>query len=116
MSPEMLFAGIGLLLFFSKVKIYKFLWLIALLSSTSFSVYLIHCEYHVWNQYLKGAFAFVADVSSLGVIPTIICISFLIYMLSSLVEMIRRCVFECVKNVLGRLFKSVMLGFIFEEH
>lgn len=97
-SVTILLAGVTLLLLFSNLKLSTGIQkIVALLSPLSFSVYLIHVNRFSWKYILKGKFAEFAEYSPVKFIFDVFAAAFFIYVICSLIDVVRFMLFKHVK-------------------
>lgn len=98
LSIFILIESITLLLLFKRIKINRTgIKIISLLSPLAFSVYLIHTHPCIFDNILKDAFIWVADISLFFMIPVVLGISTAIFILCCLIDTIRELLFRIVK-------------------
>ncbi len=97
-SPFMLIAAIALLVFFINLKIpAKLTKAITLISSLSFSVYLIHTHPLVFEHVLKGKFAFLASTNPI-IMTAIVFIGVIgIFVICAVIDYLRLCLFKALR-------------------
>ena len=93
-SPAMVFMSVSLLAFFRNLSIYRRCqpW-ISFFASTSFAVYLIHCEDHVL-ELLTGAFSAIGKWPCYYSLPAIIFIAILIFVGCSCMDYSRQLIWS----------------------
>ena len=98
-SPTILGAGFFLFMLFKRINISSRAGraIVGSVSSTSFSVYIIHSHPLIWEHLLKGRFAFVIDQPVPLLVLTTLCIALEIYALCSLIDVVRQAVFSALK-------------------
>lgn len=97
-SPTMVLASILLLKTFINFNIpEKLNKLILKISSLSFSVYLIHEHPLIRTTFIKNQFINIADKSSIKIIGYVLLISMFIYILCSVIDLIRDFIFTKIK-------------------
>lgn len=98
-SPTILLAGVFLLLFFSKCNFRSKAGCkaIAILSPAAFSVYIIHVHPLPWEYIMKGLTASFAKLDTFSMIFTFIGAVVSIYLLCSLIDLIRIYIFKLFK-------------------
>lgn len=97
-SPTILFAGIFLLIAFSKIKVAKIPQkLIAFFAPLSFSVYLIHVHKHVWKFIMKDRFVEYAEYGVFKLVLAVLGSALAIYLFCSLVDFVRDRLFKLLK-------------------
>lgn len=98
-SFSMLVCAVALLLLFSKLEV-KSIVAINVIKKTSplaFSVYIIHVNQFVWSNLLGARFVSIAEESSIALCIEVLAVSFGIYILCSLLDVIRVGVFRLFK-------------------
>ena len=98
-SPTILLSAVALLIAFSKIKIQKPIIQksILLLSSLSFSVYLIHDHPMLWQYWFKNHFVSYASLSSFLLPLAVIGTAAVIFAVCSLIDLIRHYLFKWCK-------------------
>lgn len=92
-----LLQSVFLLLIFSRLNIKRNNKFIQYLSTSSFSVYLIHTHPLVWQYIIRGRFKYFSDFSNLKLVISIIFVSICIYAICSGIDFIRYKIFEMLK-------------------
>lgn len=95
-SPLIVAASIFLFLFMVKIRSNSNS-VIALISKSSFAVYLIHTHPLIYNKLFDGAFSFIVEVNSLLHYPIILSSSAFIFLVCILLDTIRLCLFRMFK-------------------
>ena len=106
-------AALALLLLFSQINIKRAVLqkIIQLISSVSFSVYLIHCQPFIFSYVLVNKFSYLANESAILLIAKVILFSFLIFVVCSFVDLIRYNIFRMIKvDGLPRYFSSLVFS------
>lgn len=98
-SFTILGVAVGLLLLFSRMKINNkyFRRFIKRLAPATFGVYIIHEHSVVKKLFMTNAFSFISSYDWYGIILVVLFYAFLIYMLCSYIEMIRKFIFKKLK-------------------
>lgn len=97
-SPTILFGGIFLVLIFERLRIpFFFQKIIVFFAPAAFSVYLIHAHSFVWDYLLKDRFISYVSFPIPVEIALILLTAILIYILCSLIDMIRIFLFKQLK-------------------
>ncbi len=97
-SPAMLMLAIFLLCLFNKMKISKKLNpVIAFLSSSAFSVYLIHENKHIRRLLIKDNFEFLAEKNPFVTIALVIAFAIGIYLICTFADKLRMLIFKLFK-------------------
>lgn len=98
-SPTILLSAVALLIAFSKIQIQKPILQksILLLSSLSFSVYLIHDHPMLWQYWFKNHFVSYASLSSFLLPLAVIGTAAVIFAVCSLIDLIRHYLFKWCK-------------------
>jgi hypothetical protein len=96
-SPTILFAGLSLFVFFSRLNVSRITSFIKMASPLAFSVYLIHRQPQIWWQLFIDAFKWVAELP-IWLFPfAIIFISLAIYFVCSVIEYGRLRLFKLLR-------------------
>lgn len=97
-SPTIIFAGIFLLIAFSKIKICKISkTLISFFAPLSFSVYLIHVHKYIWTYVIKDRFIGFAEFGAVKMAIYVIVTALVIYIACSLIDFIRDRLFKLLR-------------------
>ena len=96
-SPTILFSGVALLLFFSKLNITRFTQFFYLAGQLAFSVYLIQNQTYIWQFLFNGAFKWVAELPIWFLPLTLLLIPLTIHIVCSLLDYIRLCLFRILR-------------------
>lgn len=98
-SFSILFASIGLVLLFIKMKLKNkyLLRFIKRLVPATFGVYIIHVQPFVWSLFMTDRFKFVISYNPVVMILLVLFFAFMLYMLCSYLEMIRIYLFKKLK-------------------
>ena len=96
-SPTVVVLSILLLAIFSKLQISIHQPAFRMLTLSSFSVYLIHDHPIVRRLVIKPLGFHLASLASLGVIPGTVAAGLLIYLICSLIDMLREVVFRALR-------------------
>ena len=113
-SPTILLAAVALLLCFAELRIGRaFGTFIDKASPLAFSVYLIHAHPLIWEHWLAGRFAFLADKPPLSLAAGVLGAAFGIYAVCSLADLLRACLFRIfrIKAFSQRLEAAVLTRF-----
>lgn len=112
-SPLVLLGSIALLLFFSRLRCGNIAKkIIALFAPAAFGVYIIHVHPLIWESLMKNRFVPYADLSPLALAGAVLLTAFGIYLVCSLIDLLRVWLFRLLKirqhcMALGeRLFKD----------
>ncbi len=109
-SPTIVFSGIFLVAFFSKVHLNKIATkIVSVMSPLTFGVYLIHTQYFAWN-YLNGKFVNFSNMNPILLFVSVILPAFAIYLLCSFVDYIRQGLFKIfkIKRVSEKLERNLL--------
>ena len=94
-SPLVVIIAISLVLLFAKININtSFNKMILFVSSSVFSVYLIHDHDFVRELFIKDKFSFISDLNSLEMVGSIIAIVLFIFIVGVLIDKIRILIFN----------------------
>lgn len=94
LSPTLLLASVCILLLFANMKVSDVsAKIVSFFSSSTFSVYLIHCHPVIWNQFIVGKFTPIASKPLLVYLGCIFGIAIAIYLGATLVDKIRMILF-----------------------
>ena len=94
-SPTVLLAAVALVLCFAALNIGpRFGRFIESVSPLAFSVYLIHAHPLIWEHWLAGRFAFLADKPPILLASGVLCGAFAIYLVCSLADVLRAGLFR----------------------
>ena len=104
-SPLILFVALAFLMLFKNFKTNCNAKVIKLLSVISFDVYIIHCHVLIYDIFLKDAFAFITKYNVFLQPLIAICIGIIIYMVCSIIGLIRMLIFEKFK--INRLMQII---------
>ena len=98
-SPTIVLCGAALVTLFSKLKIRgrALTAAVRFLAPLSFSVYIIHTHPLIWECVLKGAFKKYSAYGPLQVIPAVLMTALAIFLLCSLVDLVRRKLFDLLR-------------------
>lgn len=98
-SFTILFASIGLVLLFIKMKFKNkyLLRFIRRLAPATFGVYIIHVQPFVYNLFISNKFRFIISYNSVIMIMLVLFFAFILYMLCSYLEMFRIYLFKKLK-------------------
>ena len=98
-SPTILLCGVSLVTLFSQLRIRSGLVsaLVCFLAPLSFSVYIIHTHPLIWDQVLKGAFKPYSAYGPLQVVPAVLTAALAIFLLCSLVDLVRLKLFDLLR-------------------
>lgn len=97
-SPQIIIAGICLLLLFSRIKMYSWInKIIKIVAPLTFGVYIIHTHPLIWDNLFKNAFATYINSSPLLIIVQILGSALAIFFLCILIEFIRYNLFKLIK-------------------
>ena len=113
-SPTVLLAAVALVLCFAALNIGpRFGRFIESVSPLAFSVYLIHAHPLIWEHWLAGRFAFLADKPPLSLAAGVLGAAFGIYAVCSLADLLRACLFRIfrIKAFSQRLEAAVLTRF-----
>ena len=113
-SPTILLATAALVLCFTGLRIGPgFGSFIEKASPLAFSVYLIHAHPLIWEHWLAGRFAFLADKPPLSLAAGVLGAAFGIYAVCSLADLLRACLFRIfrIKAFSQRLEAAVLTRF-----
>lgn len=110
-SPTILLAGLALVLCFAKLKFPFGKKLIALLAPHAFAVYIIHTQKLVWKHIFENRFASFTELSGWNMLAAIAVAVVAIYLLCTLVDILRSALFKLlhIKPVLLWLDKKLDL-------
>lgn len=112
-SPTIFLSSLFLLNAFAGVKINsRFRKGILFFSSCSFGVYLIHCQPVIFDHLLHGAFSEIVEQNTIVIIVTILVATVGIYLICSIIEYLRQCIFkwlkiDCLVNTISQLITKV---------
>ena len=93
-SPTILLAAVALVLCFAKLRIARLWAFIDKASPLAFSVYLIHAHPLIWEHWLAGRFAFLADKPPILLASGVLGGAFGIYAVCSLADLLRAGLFR----------------------
>lgn len=94
-SPTILLSGLLMVILFSRIRLKG--TVIAKLSPLAFGIYLFQLNQVIWNNYLRGAFTFVAETNIiLGVVYAFACAA-LIFISGLVVEFLRTKIAKVIK-------------------
>jgi len=96
-SITILFEGIFLLLLALRLKFNKTKKVINFIAPLSFSVYLIHTNPLIWNYLMKNRFVDFISYSPIDLLLNILIASFVIYIISIMIDYIRIKIFKALK-------------------
>lgn len=86
-SPTILLSGMIMVILFSRLHLKG--TIIAKISPLTFGIYLFQCNQIIWNNIIKGAFAFVASQNIVIGVMYVFLFAFIIFILGLIVEFIR---------------------------
>lgn len=98
-SFTILFASIGFLILFSRLKINNkyFRRFVKRLAPVTFGVYIIHVQSWVWKLFINQKFSSIINYDSVIMVLLVLFFVFMLYMLCSFLEMIRIWLFKKIK-------------------
>lgn len=98
-SPTILGAGFFLFMLFKRINISSRAGraIVGSVSSTSFSVYIIHSHPLIWEHLLKGRFAFIIDQPIPLLVLITLGITVGIYAVCSIIDVVRQVIFSALK-------------------
>lgn len=114
-SLFILAASTGLLVLFSRLKVTNkyFKRLIKKLAPATFGVYIIHVQTWIWELFVKDRFKCLINYNPIIMILLVLFFAFILYMLCSYLEMIRRYMFKKLKinnlvDIIYNLIKKIV--------
>lgn len=98
-APTILLCGVCLFLIFERLEIRSRVMqkLIAMASPLAFSVYLIHTQPLIWENMLKGAVGSYRYFHPILAVPAVLGTAVLIYLVCSLIDLVRKKLFEVLQ-------------------
>lgn len=98
-APTILLCAVCLFLIFERLEIKEGILrkIIKTGSPLAFSVYLIHTQPLIWENALKGAFSSFRYLRAWEVLPAVLAAAALIYIICSLIDLVRKRLFEWLK-------------------
>lgn len=98
LSPLVVLGSIALLLLFSRLECGKRVKKgVAFLAPAAFGVYILHVHPLIWEHWMKDRFAFLAKLSPLALAGAVLLSALGIYLLCSLVDLLRIAVFKALE-------------------
>ena len=97
-SPLTVLGSIALLLFFSRLNCGRIAKrVIALFAPAAFGVYIIHVHPLIWEHLMKNRFTFLADLNPFLLAGSVLLIAFGIYLVGSLIDLLRHLIFKLLR-------------------
>lgn len=93
-SPTILFSGLFLFIFFSRLNVFRIVSFIRIASPLAFGVYLIQCQEQIWWQCFMGAFKWMAELPIMLFPLAIILVPLAIYAVCSVIDYVRLMLFR----------------------
>lgn len=97
-SPTILIISVLYIIAFSKISFSKCVnKIISFISASTFSVYIINCQYHFWNYILKNKFINLGSTSIINIFIKITAFTILFFLFSLFIDKIRVLFFKIIK-------------------